>query len=85
MFKLLSTSNTKVIKGEGRGYKTYILHLAPADLSGYEVCAKRTAGCTSGCLNKAGHGGMFKQGETTNKVQQARIRRTRYFFENRQS
>ena len=83
MFKLLSTSNTKIIKGEGRGYKSYILHLAPADESGYEVCPKRTAGCTKGCLNKSGHGGMFKPGETTNKVQQARIRRTKYFFENK--
>ena len=26
---------------------------------------------------------MFKAGETTNKVQKARIRRTKYFFENR--
>jgi hypothetical protein len=83
MFKLLSTSNTKIIKGEGRGYKSFILHLAPADESGYEVCPKRTAGCTKGCLNKAGHGGMFKKGETTNMVQKARIRRTRYFFENK--
>ena len=82
-FKLLSTSNTKVIKGEGRGYKTYILHLAPADLSGYEVCPKRTPGCTAACLNTSGHGGMFNPGETTNKVQEARKRRTRLFFENR--
>ena len=83
MFKLLSTSNTKIIKGEGRGYKSYILHLAPADESGYEVCPKRTAGCTKGCLNKSGHGGMFKPGETSNIVQRARIRRTKYFFENK--
>ena len=83
MFKLLSTSNTKIIKGEGRGYKSYILHLAPADESGHEVCPKRTAGCTKGCLNKSGHGGMFKPGETSNIVQRARIRRTKYFFANR--
>ena len=83
MFKLLSTSNTKIIKGEGRGYKSYILHLAPADESGYEVCPKRTTGCTKGCLNKSGHGGMFKPGETSNIVQRARIRRTKYFFENK--
>lgn len=83
MFKLLSSSNTKIIKGEGKGYKTYILHLAPADLSGHEVCPKRTPGCTAACLNTSGHGGMFKPGETTNKVQEARKRRTRAFFDNR--
>jgi hypothetical protein len=66
-----------------QGYNTYILHLAPANLSGYETCAKRTAGCTAACLNLAGRGGMFKRGETTNVIQQARIRKTKMFFENR--
>jgi len=66
-----------------QGYNTYILHLAPADLSGYETCPKRTAGCTSACLNTAGRGGMFKRGETTNVIQKARIRKTKMFFEDR--
>ena len=57
--------------------------LAPANLSGYETCPKRTAGCTSACLNTAGRGGMFKKGETTNVIQQARIRKTAMFFEER--
>ena len=81
--KLLSTGNPKVLKGTKQGYNTYILHLAPADLSGYETCAKRTAGCTAACLNTAGRGGMFKKGETTNVIQQARIRKTKMFFESR--
>lgn len=81
--KLLSTANPKVLKGQSQGYNTFILHLAPANLSGYETCPKRTAGCTAACLNTAGHGGMFKKGETTNMVQEARKRRTRMFFENR--
>jgi hypothetical protein len=34
-------------------------------------------------LNTAGRGGMFKKGETTNVIQQARIRKTKLFFENR--
>jgi len=81
--KLLSTGNPKVLKGMSQGYNTYILHLAPADLSGYETCAKRTAGCTAACLNTAGRGGMFKRGETTNVIQKARIRKTKMFFETR--
>ena len=81
--KLLSTGNPKILKGLKQGYNTYILHLAPANLSGYEVCAKRTKGCTDACLNTAGRGGMFKKGETTNVIQQARIRKTKMFFENR--
>jgi hypothetical protein len=81
--KLLSTGNPKILKGLAEGYNTYILHLAPADLSGYETCAKRTAGCTAACLNTAGRGGMFKKGENTNVIQQARIRKTQMFFEER--
>lgn len=81
--KLLSTANPKVLKGQSAGYNTFILHLSPANVSGYETCAKRTAGCTAACLNTAGHGGMFKKGETTNIVQEARKTRTRLFFENR--
>jgi hypothetical protein len=81
--KLLSTGNPKLMKGEKLGYLSFVLHLAPADLSGKEVCPKRTAGCTAACLNTAGRGGMFKKGETTNVIQQARIRKTKLFFENR--
>ena len=83
MFKLLSTANPKIQKGTERGYLSFILHLAPADLSGRETCPKRTAGCTAACLNTAGRGGMFKRGETTNMIQKARIRKTQYFFEAR--
>lgn len=81
--KLLSTGNPKILKGTKQGFNTYILHLAPANVSGYETCPKRTAGCTAACLNTAGRGGMFKKGETTNVIQQARIRKTQMFFEER--
>jgi hypothetical protein len=80
--KLLTVGNTKTMKGEAFGYQTYILHLAPADLSGYETCPKRTSGCTAACLNTAGRGGMFKPGGT-NTIQEARKRKTRQFFEQR--
>ena len=85
MFKLLSTANPKIQKGTKLGYLSFILHLAPADLSGRETCPKRTAGCTAACLNTAGRGGMFKKGENTNTIQKARIRKTEYFFNDRDS
>ena len=85
MFKLLSTANPKIQKGTQLGYLSFILHLAPADLSGHNTCPKATAGCKSACLNTAGRGGMFRRGESTNAIQQARIRKTRYFFNDRVS
>jgi hypothetical protein len=82
--KLLSTGNPKLLKGEKKGYMSFVLHLSPANVSGYETCPKRTAGCTAACLNTAGRGGMFKKGETTNMIQEARKRKTRMFFESRE-
>jgi hypothetical protein len=81
--KLLSVGNPKTLKGMKEGYNTFILHLAPASLSGYNTCPKATEGCKSACLNTAGRGGMFKKGESTNTIQQARIRKTKMFYENR--
>jgi hypothetical protein len=83
MFKLLSTANPKIQKGTKLGYLSYILHLAPFDLSGKNVCPKATPGCIASCLNTAGRGGMFKRGENTNVIQRARIRKTQYLFADR--
>ena len=81
--KLLSVGNPKLMKGEKKGYLSFVLHLSPADVSGYETCPKRTAGCTAACLNTAGRGGMFKPGGT-NTIQEARKRKTKMFFEQRE-
>lgn len=77
--------NPKTKKGRARGYSTAIMHFAPADLSGYDVCMYRSAGCTAACLNTAGHGGIVPAGKTlaTNEVQLARVARTITFFVNR--
>lgn len=92
-YKLLTPGNPKTAKGEKVGYWTFILHLAPADLSGFEVCPMRTKGCTLACLNTAGRGGMLKgvsrlsyeavQAGQQNAIQKARIRKTRYYFQDR--
>ena len=75
--------NPKTKKGRAAGYSTAIMHFAPAELSGYNVCPGASAGCIASCLNTAGHGGIIKRGETTNEVQLARIARTKLFFEHR--
>ena len=81
--KLLTTGNPKIAKGEKLGYLTNILHLAPASLSGHNVCPSATVGCRAACLNTAGRGGIFRKGETTNVIQKARIARTVFFFDDR--
>jgi hypothetical protein len=75
--KLLAvSSDVKTTKGEKLGILTGILYLAPANISGYEVCPRRSEGCTEACLYTAGMGKF-------NNVQAARIKKTKMFFENR--
>lgn len=74
--KLLTTSNPKTMKGQKKGYETYILHLAPSNLSGTNTCPSSSKGCATACLNEAGMGCF-------DSVQNARITRTKYFFEKR--
>lgn len=83
--KLLTVGNPKLMKGEKLGYLSFVLQLAPANLSGFNVCPMASQGCMAACLNTAGRGGMFRKGESTNAIQQARIRKTVWFFEDRQS
>ena len=74
--KLLSTQNYKTVKGEKYGILTGILYLAPAKLSGFEVCPKRSEGCTASCLYSAGMGAF-------SNVQKARIQKTLFYFGDR--
>lgn len=83
-FQLLTTGNQKTLKGEKKGYITYILHLAPADVAGVgNMCPMSTFGCREGCLNLSGHGGMLHKDTGTNAVQEARKRKTRFFAHDR--
>ena len=80
--KLLTVGNPKTEKSTQFGYLTGILHLAPVRLGRRNnVCEFASAGCIKACLNTAGRGGMFKKGANTNKVQEARIRRTQLLFD----
>ena len=69
-------SQTKMAKGEALGFKTAILHLAPFDLSGKNVCPKASPECAAACLNTSGRGQM-------GSVQKARINKTKYFWTNK--
>lgn len=87
---LLTKGNPKIEKGTKKGFLTFILHLAPASLSGWNVCPMATAGCMEACLNTAGRGGIPTARAITidgvtflNPIQAARYRRTRLFFEDR--
>jgi hypothetical protein len=72
--RLLSVGkDAKTIKGEPYGIRTGVLYMAPANISGYEVCHSRTKGCSAACLFTAGQG-RFQN------VKQGRLRRTYQFL-----
>ena len=75
--KLLTTENAKTVKGEKYGWLTGILYLAPAKVSGHQVCPHSDAACRRTCLFTAGRG-RFKS------VMDARIRKTKLLFDDRQ-
>lgn len=73
--KLLAT-NTKLEKGSKLDWNTKGLSLAPANLSGKQLCPHRSAGCEAACLNTAGMG-VFSN------VQEARINKAKFLIEKR--
>ena len=72
---LLSDGKTNA-KTKKNAIKTYILYLAPSNLSGINICPYASPGCIKACLNTAGHGQF-------NSVQLARLNKTLIFKENR--
>lgn len=74
---LLSTKNSKTIKGEKYGYTTYVMYMSPYknnDL-GINVCPKATKGCAEACLYSSG-AARFPA------VQKGKRNKTNYFGSN---
>lgn len=76
--KLLAIdTNAKTVKGQKYGYMTGILYMAPSTISGNNTCPMaKVAGCEHACLYSAGRGAF-------NSVQQSRIDKAKWFFDNR--
>ena len=74
---------TKHKKGFTYHELNYSLYLSPADSSGYEVCPGRTAECTRLCLNESGLNTMAQKVKG-NVINNARIKKTRLFVEERE-
>lgn len=70
-------SNPKVAKSGKLGVSTAVLHLAPGNISGHEVCPKRSPGCSAACLHFAGSP-AYMTGKT-----KSRITKTKLYFADR--
>jgi len=77
---LLSTENAKTVKGEKKGYTTYIMYLAPhtQNSKGINLCPHASEGCAKACLFGSGSA-RFE------KTQQGKINKTEYFLADRKA
>jgi hypothetical protein len=73
-------NSTKHEKAYSYQEMVYTLYLAPAKLSGYEVCPMRSEECTKLCLNESGRNRIDIH---ENKINKSRIKKTQLFFEDR--
>ena len=80
-YKLLTLNNPKILKGKDVDdtYISCVMHFRPINT---KICPfQDIASCKTACLNTAGRGGIFKKGENTNRIQDARQRRTDMFLD----
>jgi len=75
---LLSTNNSKTIKGEKLGYTTYILYLAPhtQNSRGVNLCSHASPGCAKACLFHSGAARF-------DNVQNGKLNKTEWYLDNR--
>ena len=66
------------------GTETYCIYLAPADMSGHNVCPNSKY-CKQFCLNGSGHNkiDILTNGFEGSHINRARIRKTKFFYDNR--
>ena len=82
--KIFSTDSAKAIKAQGFGYINAIHYLAPASLSGVNLCPKASAGCIALCLGwESGQAGMVANDADLNSVRLSRIAKAKRFMGDR--
>lgn len=78
--------SAKIALSYKAGVETYCIYLAPWWLSGRNVCPNGQH-CHVDCLNASGHNkaDILAHGEEESKINQSRIRKTKWFFESRET
>jgi hypothetical protein len=74
-------SSSKIMKGAKYNVETLVVYLAPNNMSGFQVCPGATPECKAACLNESGRNGVL--GARENKINKARIAKTKLFHENK--
>ena len=76
-------NSPKLIKSYGRNVLTYGVYLAPFNLSGYVVCPE-SCNCSKHCLHGSGRNKLeLLKNKEGGSIQKSRIKKTKFFFEER--
>jgi len=75
------STSAKMEKNEKYNEMTYVIYLAPAKLSGYNVCPQASSHCIAACLHESGHNRIDIH---ENRINKARIKKTKLFYEDRE-
>jgi hypothetical protein len=82
--RIFSTTSAKAIKAGDYGYLNAIHYLAPASLSGTNLCPHASAGCIALCLGwESGQAGMVSYDTQINSVRASRIVKAQRFMKER--
>ena len=78
----INTSSKLMKNKKVSGNLTYIIYLAPSTQSGYNVCLYSTPECRLGCLATSGRASMELNSNGLKRIKNARITKSKLFFEN---
>ena len=88
--RIFSIDSAKAIKAQKYGYLNAIHYMAPATMSGFNLCPHASPSCLSACLGwTSGHAGMVadvtSQDSQGNSVRKSRIAKARRFMLDRKA
>ena len=84
--RIFSIDSAKAVKAQDYGYLNAIHYLAPADLSGVNLCPKATPACKALCLGwTSGQAGMVAKDSDLNSVRASRIEKAQRFMRDRKA
>lgn len=82
--RIFSTDSAKAIKAQNFGYLNAIQYLAPASLSGWNLCPHATEPCIASCLGWfSGQAAMVSHELALNSVRKSRLEKSRRFMTER--
>ena len=84
--RIFSYDSAKAIKSQSYGYLNAIHYMAPASLSGFNLCPKATDSCKALCLGwHSGQAGMVAHDDDKNSVRLSRIAKAKRFMKERKA